>query len=261
MSSTSRFRQVALTLVALGGGAALAAPAMALSPIPSPITITDRPAYVQVTVELSRGTVSPREGQVEALDPSVEDGRGSVLVTARGASVIGGQQTRLGVTANASVSRRGPLLSLRAASGRFAFVSYEASRGRTLVVRLWKSDPVFPGAIRRADACLRITAYAGTTGRVSARGLERRPLFEHGLVLQLRDAAGRSVGLRPITAREGTFRPDFSGYLRPGTWSGTVTHRVTRRQRGVLQAWVTSARDGSLECLVQVPVTLAPRAN
>ena len=88
-------------------------------------------------------------------------------------------------------------------------------------------------------------------------GLRRRRRHQQGRALVVR----RSVGLRPIIAREGRFTPDFSGYVTPGTWSGTVPHRVTRRQRGALQARVTSARDGSLQCLVQVPVTLAPRTS
>jgi hypothetical protein len=33
---------------------------------------------------------------------------------------------------------------------------------------------------------------------------------------------------------------------------------VTARHRAMLRAWVTSARDGALECLVQVPVLVRP---
>ena len=71
-------------------------------------------------------------------------------------------------------------------------------------------------------------------------------------------AGGATVALTPVTAREGRFRPDFSGYSVPGRWSGVVRHSVSGPTRAMLEAWSTSAKDGSLECLVHVPVILRP---
>lgn len=44
----------------------------------------------------------------------------------------------------------------------------------------------------------------------------------------------------------------------PGPWRTWLGYRVTRAQPGTLEAWVGSAKDGALDCIVQVPVTLRP---
>jgi hypothetical protein len=127
------------------------------------------------------------------------------------------------------------------------------------VIDLWKATTRRSATIRD-DGCLRITRWGGGGGRTSARGRELEPLFEHGLVLSVRleGAGGATVALTPVTAREGRFRADFSGYSVPGRWSGIVRHSVSGPTRAMLEAWSTSAKDGSLECLVQVPVMLRP---
>jgi hypothetical protein len=43
-----------------------------------------------------------------------------------------------------------------------------------------------------------------------------------------------------------------------GAWSTRVRYRVGRRQAGTLEAVAESAKDGSLDCLVQVRVVLRP---
>ena len=144
--------------------------------------------------------------------------------------------------------------------GRFKFVSYRASVPRNvLVIDLWKATTRRAATIRD-DGCLRLTHWSGGSGRISARGRELTPLFEHGLVLSLRleGAGGGTIALTPVTAREGTFRPDFSGYSVPGRWSGALHPSVSGRTRAMLEAWSSSAKDGSLECLVQVPVVVRP---
>jgi hypothetical protein len=92
------------------------------------------------------------------------------------------------------------------------------------------------------------------------RGLELRPLFEHTVVASLRaeGAGGSTLALNPLTASGFRFRPDFSGYLRPGRFAGPIPVTVTAPLRVMLEAWSTSAKDGSLECLVQTPVLLRP---
>jgi hypothetical protein len=148
---------------------------------------------------------------------------------------------------------------------RFKFVSYAVDGSRTrLVIRLWRAT-VASGARILDDGCLRLTSWNGHGG-ARAAGRELQPLFEHALVLSLRTegAGGATVAERPLTATEGTFLPDFSGYATPGRWSGRL--RVTLGSpggtppglRAMLEAWSTSAKDGSLECLVQTPVILRP---
>jgi hypothetical protein len=58
------------------------------------------------------------------------------------------------------------------------------------------------------------------------------------------DASGRVLARRVMTAR--------------GAWSTRVRYRVGRRQAGTLEAVAESAKDGSLDCLVQVRVVLRP---
>jgi hypothetical protein len=83
-------------------------------------------------------------------------------------------------------------------------------------------------------------------GRVTVSGRELRPLFEHTVVVRLRDARGRQVLVRPLTAAN-------------GRWAGSFRYRVDANGPGTLEASSMSAKDGSLECLVQTPVSLASR--
>jgi hypothetical protein len=255
-------RRAALPL-ALAAALAAAVPAAAQD---DPLTaervrLDDRAATVRVIVELSGGSpVQAREGQVQALDPSVEDGAGAVELAQAGARTTAAPVERLGL--RVSVAQRPDRLVVLVrggARGRFAFLSYATDgSGTRLVIDLWKNTTRREATILD-DGCLRLTGWAGGRGRARARGLELVPLFEHGLVLSLDDDAGRRLGLRPITATEGVFLPDFSGYQTPGRWSGSVPYTVTSRQRAMLRAWSTSARDGALDCLVQVPVLVRPR--
>ena len=99
----------------------------------------------------------------------------------------------------------------------------------------------------------------GTDLDLEAKGLELQPLFEHGLVLTLRGSDGSAISEKPLTATEGVFRPDFSGYASPGRWSGSMpVPAASHGARAMLEAWSSSAKDGSLECLVQTPVRVGP---
>jgi hypothetical protein len=105
-----------------------------------------------------------------------------------------------------------------------------------------------------------MTRWSGGRGVATARGRELEPLFERNLVLSLRgdNAGGSTIALRPVTATGGVFRPDFSGFLVPGRWRGSLPYTVAQLRRVMLEAWSASAKDGSLDCLVQVPVLLRP---
>jgi len=67
--------------------------------------------------------------------------------------------------------------------------------------------------------------------------------FEHTVVVRLRSETGRLLGERPLIAGG-------------GRWETSFTYTVARRQRATLEAVSQSAKDGALECLVQVPVLL-----
>jgi hypothetical protein len=244
----------ALALAGLAVGAAAKE-----APSVTGVQVIEQPASVRVVVTLTGGRIAAREGMVQALDADPSDGRAAVEIA--GAAVPGRTTvTAAGVRARPIARPAGAVIRLDAPAKSFKFVSYRAaSRGTRLVIDLWKAASARRDQAILDDGCLRLTAWnGGRKGRASARGLELRPLFEHGLVLAVRDATGRRLGLTPVTATEGRFKPDFSGYLTPGRWNGSVRYAVSRARRGSIEAWSLSARDGALECLVQVPVVLRP---
>jgi hypothetical protein len=223
------------------------------------VHVSDRAASVRVVVAVTGGTVSAREGSVQAIDPEPGDGRAVIEIAGAAIPGPGTVASGSGVQVRLAASPDGARIVLDSARRTFKFVSYSASgRGDRLIIDLWKGTGARRDQMILSDGCLRITRWNPGRQRASLAGLELRPLFEHGLVISVRDAQGRRLGLQAVTATEGAFAPDFSGYLRPGRWSGTVTYGVAEPRRGLLEAWSASARDGALECLVQVPVLLRP---
>jgi hypothetical protein len=75
-------------------------------------------------------------------------------------------------------------------------------------------------------------------------------VFEAVLHVRILDADGRSLADGPVTATCG------SGCW--GTFDVTVPYVVAAPAPGTIQAYVLSAKDGSIEDLVEVPVTLTP---
>jgi hypothetical protein len=266
----TRSRRVPLPLAALAGAAVLLALAALWAPRPAAAALTadsiqlvNRPASVRAIIHFRGGVLTGLENQVDALDPDITDGRAVVRVNARGIGTTAPAAGGAGVVVQLA-RRPGHIVALlderSAAAGRFKFVSYRASTARNvLVIDLWKATTRRAATIRD-DGCLRITGWGDGAGRTSARGRELEPLFEHNVVLSLRleGAGGATVALKAITAREGVFRRDFSGYAVPGRWSGALRHSVAGPTRAMLEAWSSSAKDGSLDCLVQVPVVLKP---
>ena len=61
----------------------------------------------------------------------------------------------------------------------------------------------------------------------------------------VRNAKGRVVGMRPVTASA-------------GHWHRTVRYDVGRSQPGTFEVVDFSEQDGSLSCIAQVRVALAP---
>lgn len=247
--------------VSLGAVALLTPPLASGAPTATGLQVVQSADSVRVVVALSGGPVGTREGMVGALDAGVSDGRAAVAITAARARPGVVTATGGGVTARLAPQAGRARVAIVAPPGRFAFLSYRAARRPDrLVIRLWRADVTGRAEQRLNDGCLRLTGWSGGRGRASARGRELRPLFEHSLVLSLRDGQGRRLARRAVTAEPGRFRPDFSGYVVPGRFAGALAYSVPSPRRAMLQAWVTSARDGSLECLVRVPVVLYPRA-
>jgi hypothetical protein len=164
-------------------------------------------------------------------------------VQAPGAASFVGPRTALGVDTRVTSGGPGLRISLRARFGRFKYVSYAVfHRPERLAIDLWKSAPPVRGAvIRRGErGCLVLGLHRVGAGLVTAVGRER-DLFEHSFVVRLRGSGGGVVARRIVTAT--------------GRWS--VRFRYTaRRQAGTLEAVAFSAKDGSLDCLVQARVRL-----
>ena len=70
-----------------------------------------------------------------------------------------------------------------------------------------------------------------------------------------------SVTFKEPAEIAGTWRGRLSGrsgYAIAGRWIGGTPPIPGIPRRGMLEAWAASAKDGSLECLVQVPIRVIP---
>jgi hypothetical protein len=225
------------------------------------VRVQGHDAKVRVIVEFQGAPpLTGLERQVDALDRAVADGRAVVRVNATGITTSAAPASGAGVTARVAQRPGNIVVLLDAPVNRFKFVSYRASVSRNvLVIDLWRATTRRAATILD-DGCLSLTGWRGGRGAARARGLELLPLFESNLVLSLRAAGAgdTTIALRPVTATGGTFLPDFSGFATPGRWRGTLPYTVSSPRRAMLEAWSASAKDGSLDCLVQVPVVIRP---
>lgn len=244
-----------------GAAASLLVPALAQGALRADhLTIASTPAKVRVVVHLSGSPpLTGLERQVDAPDPDPSDGRSSVRINATGISTGAAQVTGSGVTARVQGLPGRIVVRMRSGANTLKFLRYEVSVPRSVVViDLWKVTSSAKARVL-SDGCLKMTSWSAASARARAKGLELQPLFEHGLVLTLRGSDGSAISERPLTATEGVFKPDFSGYASPGHWSGSMpVPAASTGARAMLEAWAASAKDGSLECLVQTPVRLAP---
>ncbi len=223
---------------------------------PSTLHVGQHAAFTRVVVNLpAAATLSSGENGVETTDPSPLDGRAVVRARTTGTRTGASEIRRAGVHVRVRGNPSGFTVLVDSQRGTLKFVSYRSPSGERLVIDLWRNTTSGSARIL-SDGCLRFDAWSAAATFAKARGRELTPLFEHGLVLTLRrEGPGPTViAEKPLIATEGTFRPDFSGYLVPGRWSGKLTFAAATPRRAMLEAWSASAKDGSLDCLVQTPV-------
>jgi hypothetical protein len=234
---------IALGLVLLAGAGL--APQASAALTAREIRVGDHPAFVRVVIDFTGGRVEP--GEVNATDPNpFPDGFVRLPLTRPGVRTTADPVRDEGVFARiAQTSGRRITIRLTGADRRFKYVEYFAQHTpERLVLDLYKARPPNDDAeiVRGRGGCLRLTDHAVTRNRVTAEGRERN-LFEHSLVVRLRRSGGRIHRQQPETA--------FMGM-----WSTDFTYPPASRQTGTLEAVALSAKDGTLDCLVQVRVRM-----
>jgi Immunoglobulin-like domain of bacterial spore germination len=230
--------------LALAAGAGAAPPASAALTARE-IRIADHPTFVRVVVDFTGGRVEP--GEVVATDPNpFADGFVRLPLTRSGVRTTADPAREQGVFARlAQTDGRRITLRLTGADRRFKYVHYFAQHTpERLVFDLYKARPPSDAAeITRGRAgCLTLTDHQVTSERVTAEGRERN-LFERSLLVRLRRNGGRVHDQQGETA-----------FMR--RWSTDFTYPSASRQTGTLEAVALSAKDGTLDCLVQVRVRL-----
>ena len=243
MRTNILLRVALLTAVVLGGAPASASAALTASDV----RIGAQPAFERVVVDFNGGRLEFNETNAE--DPRIADGTGCVDVAHRGIRLRTPlDRTAQGVRARVTLATANRLrVQLSATAGRFKYVRVFVLHGpERLVIDLYRSKPPSSAAeIRTGERrCLTLASIQRTGHTFRVRGTELN-LFEGSFVIRVRDARGRSIGRRIVTAR--------------GPWTQTVTYSgVTSRQAGTVEAVAESAKDGSLACIVQRRVTLVP---
>jgi hypothetical protein len=233
-----------LRLAALVVLVLLAAPASAAALTATNARIAPHPGFVRVVVDFTGGTSQVNEA--DATDPIPSDGTARVEVRRAGISTLAIDRSAAGVRVRVSQATNRLIIRLVSARRAFKYLRVSGLHGpERLVLDLYSARPPSRAAEIRTgrNGCLTLTRVSADGRGFSVRGVERH-LFEASFVLRVRDAAGRSVGRRVMTAR--------------GAWSARVSYRVRGAQTGTLEAVATSAKDGSLACLVQVRVGLNP---
>jgi len=202
------------------------------------------PATVRVVVDFSGGTLVA--GEFEATDPNPADGTVRVRLRHPGVQTHAGAVRGAGVRAAVAGAHNRLDVVARATAGRFKYLRVSVLHApERLVLDLYRSRPPVAGAEIPVGAggCLAISSVAPGSRAFTVRGREH-DLFEHSFVLRVRNRAGRVVGQKVMTAN--------------GAWRARVGYHVSAGQPGTLEAVADSAKDGSLDCLAQVRVTLAP---
>jgi hypothetical protein len=238
---TGTVRLGATMLVLAAATTSMAATAQA-APVARQATVTDRAAFVRVAVRFGGSALAINAA--ESSDPNPGNGGSTMRVVQPGIASTAPTVRRHGVRVR--ITRQSGRLRIRLTSAkrRFKYLDYRQTR-HGVVIKLFKSRPPVPGAqIRRGEGgCIRLLNHADTGGAITASGTAR-DLFENTFVLRERDRRGRVVGQTVVTT---------AGL----SWTETVSYAVPADQPGTLEGFAGSARDGSVDCLVQIRVPLA----
>ena len=222
----------------------VAAPGSASALAATNARIAQHPGFVRVVVDFSGGTL--QVNGADASDPTPSDGSARVVVRGAAIGTLPIDRSAAGVRVRVTAGTNALVIRLTSARRAFKYLRVSGLHGpERLVLDLYSAKP--PGASAEIRSgrrnCLRLTSISADGRGFRLRGVER-DLFEGSFVLRVRDASGRVVGIRTMTAR--------------GAWSARVAYRVTGAGAGAVEGVAASAKDGSLACLVQVRVGLNP---
>jgi hypothetical protein len=221
-----------------------AAPASASALTATGARTAAHPGFVRVVVDFTGGRLEINE--TEAVDPAPTDGTARVEIRQPAISALAFDRSSHGVRVRISAGSGRVIVRLESARRALKYLRVSVLHGpERLVLDLYSAKPPAKAAEIRSGVrdCLKLTSVSPDGHGFRLRGVER-DLFEGSFVLRVRDATGRLVGRRVMTAR--------------GAWSARVAYRVSSVGSGTLEAVAASARDGSLDCLVQVRVGLNP---
>lgn len=226
---------VGLLLAALPASASAAVTA-------TKIQIGSHRGFVRVVVQFTGGTITGNNIELAAGDVD-RTGRARLEITKSGALTTAPTVRAGGVRALVSKTSAGLRLRVISSAHRFKFLGYRVVRSPTrLVVDLYRRDARVP---LRVGGCVKVGSNSmSTPGMVLARGTSGQ-IFESTFRVQLRRSTGSLAAGRTVT------NP-------PGPWSTVLHHSVARRQPGLLEAFVLSAKDGAVQCLSQRAITLKP---
>ena len=229
----------ALTFVADGAFAASTTTLTATA-----VHITDHPANGQTVVDFSGPALAAN--RVQAPDPNPSDGTAGLLVSRPGATTRVSRATAHGVSVRVFGVPGGLRIVIGALPGAFKYLSYSIRGSHQLAVDVWKTTFPPAGDISHGQGnCLTLGHVSATPGTVTAGGTAGG-LFEHHFRVVLRDAFGRVLAARSLSAS--------------GRWSVALRYIAPQGQGGYFDAAASSAKDGALACLVQRAFAL-PASN
>lgn len=222
----------------------VAAPSTATAITATDARIAQHPGFVRVVVDFTGGTLNVNDA--DATDPSPSDGTARVVVRRTGIGTVGIDEAARGVRVRVTKGTNALVIRLDSALRALKYLRISGLHGpERLVLDLYSAKPPSAAAEIRTGRlnCLRLTSITPDGRGLRVRGVER-DLFEGSFLLRVRDASGRVVGSRVVTAR--------------GAFNLRVAYRVTRAGTGTVEGVAASAKDGSLACLVQARVGLNP---
>lgn len=231
-------------ITALAAVLLVAAPATASAITAADARIAQHPGFVRVVVDFTGGTFNVNDA--DATDPSPSNGTARVVVRGTGIGTVGIDKASRGVRVRVTQGTNELVIRLDSALRAFKYLRISGLHGpERLVLDLYSAKPPSAAAEIRTGRlnCLRLTSITPDGRGFRVRGVER-DLFEGSFVLRVRDASGRVVGSRVVTAR--------------GAFDLRVAYRVTRAGTGTVEGAAASAKDGSLACLVQARAGLNP---